>query len=757
QLTEATFSETVIDDHEPTELDQQTELTEFTQVDATAIDDTQLTEAAFGETVIDDHEPTELDQQTELTEFTQVDATAIDDTAFTEITALEPQSSHDISETEKDFGSDDETEINDDEFDAALIGQIAQSRDDTQFDQTDISSRDQTEIKDDIEMEFQSQLAEEDRTLLINDSANQSLEEGDEQTSTKTIEMDVFSPHHQQNEEENLTQDDVIQFMGDGISEHSSPLPSISEDEPEAEIEHSDDTTQTNPESLTMTNYSFSDHEEEEPETDEVMPRDLTESDTFSLFDLRDPSLPDQAFTESSIPQDILEDDKSTRLNTDSTSTISSIDIEKLTNDQTVTIGSKTSTQTFAPDNYDRTLLNLSQKDVSRIFPGMQPESDQVMTPDYAKRVFLSKSGQFKTQYYKLYSGIGLLLLLSIIMWGLFHLQEESEFIDQRLVNLKRDPMPGVIKPQNEDEADKLFLPESKESKFKAVAIISKVDEIEADLSTPLESKNQVLAEIEQQNSLAEQNEATVSTTETDTTDSDSVEIASEAQAKTDVNRVARNVKPTEKIESPQAKSSGASTLSISSGSQVSQKSQILNEAYDAYEKNDIASARKLYTEVLAIDATDRDGLLGRAAIHVLENEYQQAIEKYQQLLIENPKDSMAMASLISVANIDPQLGETQLKGLLREQPDSPYLHFVLGNMYGGQNRWNDAQSSYFEAMQKKPDNPNYAYNLAVSLEHIGKTKSALTFYEKALANSSTGVITFDQQLVRQRLEALAQ
>jgi len=59
--------------------------------------------------------------------------------------------------------------------------------------------------------------------------------------------------------------------------------------------------------------------------------------------------------------------------------------------------------------------------------------------------------------------------------------------------------------------------------------------------------------------------------------------------------------------------------------------------------------------------------------------------------------------------------------------------------------------------MQKKPDNPNYAYNLAVSLEHIGKTKSALTFYEKALANSSTGVITFDQQLVRQRLEALAQ
>ncbi len=256
---------------------------------------------------------------------------------------------------------------------------------------------------------------------------------------------------------------------------------------------------------------------------------------------------------------------------------------------------------------------------------------------------------------------------------------------------------------------------------------------------------------------MAEQNETPAGTAETGTTDSDSVEIASEGQAKTETNLVAKNVKPIAKIGSTQAKSSTTSTLSISRGSQVSQKSQLLNEAYEAYEKSDLDTARQLYTEVLAIDETDRDGLLGRAAIHILDNEYPQAIEKYQQLLIENPKDSMAMASMISVANIDPQLGETQLKRLLREQPESPYLHFVLGNMYGGQNRWHDAQSSYFEAMQKKPGDPNYAYNLAVSLEHIGKSKSALTFYEKALANSSAGLITFDQQLVKQRLEALAQ
>ena len=117
----------------------------------------------------------------------------------------------------------------------------------------------------------------------------------------------------------------------------------------------------------------------------------------------------------------------------------------------------------------------------------------------------------------------------------------------------------------------------------------------------------------------------------------------------------------------------------------------------------------------------------------------------------------MAMAALISVANIDPQSGETQLKSLLRDQPESPYLHFVLGNMYGSQNRWSEAQSAYFEALQKKPNDPNYAYNLAVSLEHIGKAGAALTFYQRALKNSSNGLVTFDDQIVMQRVEVLTQ
>ena len=743
------LTDTVALAHEPTQLDQQTEFSEQTEIDATSIDETLLTESTIIKAAVDAHEPTQLDQETEFSEATEIDATAIDETAFTEIKALDQESASDTFATEMDSASDDETQINDDEFDTALIDTISQGRDVTQFDQKDVTSLDNTEMKDDTEMEYQSQLSEEDRTLFIYDGADREEGEAAEETEAALTETDVFFRHPHIDDNDGLTDEDVTQFMGDGVPEPVSPKP-VSKDQLQSAVRiNSDDTTLTNPESLTMTNFSFPDHAAEESVASEAVPiLDQTQSDTFSLHEHDGRPAVDQTSTHSLYQGDVLDEDKSTRINTDSTSTISSIDIEKLTSDQTVTIGSKTSTKTFAPDNYDRTLLNLSQKDVSRIFPGMQPESDAVMTPDYAKKIFLSKSGQVKTHYYKLYAGIGLMLLLSVIMWGLFLLQEESDLIDQRLANLKRDPMPGIIKPQNDNKSQRLFLPDSKESSLKAVDIIAKAGDPESAESVPVENETAVSTEKPVDNGLPVQDELAEVTADTQ----------DEEQIKTDQIQASNDLTPATEIKSVKPiKTSAASTLSISTGSQVSQKNKLLTEAFEAYEQSDLTTARKLYSEVLAMDKSDRDGLLGRAAVHILDNEYQQAINKYQQLLVDNPKDSMAMASLISVANIDPQSGETQLKKLLREQPESPYLHFALGNMYGSQNRWNEAQNSYFEAMQNRPDDPNYAYNLAVSLEHIGKSGAAITFYQKALDNSSNGLVTFDEQLVRQRLEVLAQ
>jgi tetratricopeptide (TPR) repeat protein len=148
--------------------------------------------------------------------------------------------------------------------------------------------------------------------------------------------------------------------------------------------------------------------------------------------------------------------------------------------------------------------------------------------------------------------------------------------------------------------------------------------------------------------------------------------------------------------------------------------------------------------------------MLARAAIHVQNNNGNAAIKDYQAILLDNPKDALAMASLITVANYSPQESETQLKLMVREAPDSPYLNFALANAYSAQNRWQEAQGYYFRALQNNPGDPNYAYNLAVSLEHISQPRAAMSYYQRALENFDNGLATFSREVVDQRLEMLA-
>jgi predicted Zn-dependent protease len=112
---------------------------------------------------------------------------------------------------------------------------------------------------------------------------------------------------------------------------------------------------------------------------------------------------------------------------------------------------------------------------------------------------------------------------------------------------------------------------------------------------------------------------------------------------------------------------------------------------------------------------------------------------------------------MIAVANYSPEQSETQLKLMIRDEPDSHYLNFTLGNIFGAQNRWQEAQKKYFTALENNPHDPNYAYNLAVSLEHIAKPQVAIAYYELALNNYTRGLATFSKDVVDARLEILRQ
>ena len=427
----------------------------------------------------------------------------------------------------------------------------------------------------------------------------------------------------------------------------------------------------------------------------------------------------------------------------------SGLELESLRHEHTIIRPDATSTHTYAPDNYDRTLIRPPNEDASRIFAGMKSEEDVLMTPDYAKRVFLSKSTANRVQHYKIYLGIAVSILLSVGIFSLFQLQSEYDQIDATLMPLKRDPMPGAVKKVIADEKIILFTESvGADVDAKTLKIVENAEfpSNESVVETPIES-TPIVAKPGNQVEQVQAKEPVVASVKSQPANGVTDPVA-DSTAKIVANKSTAKSEPANQA---------AANFQITSNSSYVEKDEWLAEAYAAYQKGNYKFALQKYAQVLAVDPVNRNALLARAAIAVQNGNTGSAISDYQQLLLVNPKDSLAMSSLISVANTVPEQSESQLKLMIREEPDSPYLNFVLANIYGAQNRWQEAQHLYFKALENNPKDPNYAYNLAVSLEHIAKPKVAITYYERAISNIENGLATFNKDVVDKRLAMLRQ
>jgi tetratricopeptide (TPR) repeat protein len=181
-----------------------------------------------------------------------------------------------------------------------------------------------------------------------------------------------------------------------------------------------------------------------------------------------------------------------------------------------------------------------------------------------------------------------------------------------------------------------------------------------------------------------------------------------------------------------------------------------LVSAFDAFQRGDDGKAMKGYLAVLKRRPRNRDALLGVAAISLRAGATEQAAAYYLEVLRRNPRDPAAQAGLIALQQgIDPISGESRVKELLARNPEDPNLHFALGNLYAEQGRWPEAQQSYFSAYRLDSASPDYAYNLAVSLDQLAQRKPALEYYLRADELANEVPATFDRQAARQRAAEL--
>ena len=74
-----------------------------------------------------------------------------------------------------------------------------------------------------------------------------------------------------------------------------------------------------------------------------------------------------------------------------------------------------------------------------------------------------------------------------------------------------------------------------------------------------------------------------------------------------------------------------------------------------------------------------------------------------------------------------------------------------------GRRRWTEAQQAYFEAFRIDSANPDYLFNLAVSLDQLRQTRLALDYYRKAEAIAvAKGGGQFDRTTIARRIRELS-
>ncbi|MFM2084235.1 MAG: hypothetical protein RLY95_1053 [Pseudomonadota bacterium] len=176
---------------------------------------------------------------------------------------------------------------------------------------------------------------------------------------------------------------------------------------------------------------------------------------------------------------------------------------------------------------------------------------------------------------------------------------------------------------------------------------------------------------------------------------------------------------------------------------------------YKALGQNQFAQAREAYSQVLAGNPTQRDALLGIAYAHQALGNTDQALSTLRRLVELYPRDSDGMSALYLIGGGDLVAEETRFKQLLERSEHPAAVHYTLGVLYYDQNRFGEAERAFSRAASLSPTQPDYAYNLALALDQLGRNREAARQYVVALNLANQTSAVFSRDLARARLRIL--
>ena len=168
-------------------------------------------------------------------------------------------------------------------------------------------------------------------------------------------------------------------------------------------------------------------------------------------------------------------------------------------------------------------------------------------------------------------------------------------------------------------------------------------------------------------------------------------------------------------------------------------------------------AAESHYRQVLTESPENVEALTGLGDAMVILGKEDIAHSLYLGVLQKMPGNINASVGLLNLKKDRTSLPHgSDLKQLIVENPNEAFLHANLGDYYALREEWSAAQAAYFEAFSKNDLSADYAFNLAVSLDQMGKGVIALRYYKQALVLNKNSAGRFDVKGLVTRISDLS-
>lgn len=175
---------------------------------------------------------------------------------------------------------------------------------------------------------------------------------------------------------------------------------------------------------------------------------------------------------------------------------------------------------------------------------------------------------------------------------------------------------------------------------------------------------------------------------------------------------------------------------------------------YASLQAGDWSRARTAYARALQRNPDDVASLLALAAITAAQGDTDVARDLRRRAYAMSPDDPATLAAYHGALDGEPVHAASRLRSALARQP-APSLEFALGNVLAADQRWAEARAAYFRALTGDADNPDYLFNLAVSLEHLRQPRAAAEYYGQALTAANRRAAAFDTGQAAERIRQL--